>query len=725
MDGEWSPLAQGKSNDDTYPRAADKIQNGIVLTSGGVTRRPGTQYVGDIQDMLENPNDYWPDYPDTTIPGNPLALAGDISDYTFAHIVPFVFNREEAYQIILVGNGLPASDSDRRLYVLVYDPSQNALVRIDSVLYTFDLNLSETQYAQTGDILVVCNRAFKPFYITRSEYAGEINFSFDQYSDLQIPEYPYMNPNAVATRLIDASATTGSITLTANFTFFDPNMVGAVLTFEDSGTRGFVVIDTVSDANSATGTVIQTLPTAATTGSGSDGWALNAFNNFNGWPAACCFFQERLVFGGTKNQPDTSYFSALGNLRDFNNTILSPVPSSPFSYTVAGEPNLIQWYSPGKVLNMGTKAREFIIRSADTSNLGIAFDNISASPETSYGSRPVMPIRADNSPVFVDRSGYKLREFTYNFDEDAYRSKDLLENGEHLPKISISKRDGFESSITNLAFHPYFNCILAIDENGYLFSLTRDRQQAILAGARQELGGSFDGGLPFILSLNSLPSFEGKFDDVYFVVKRTINGATKVYLERMGIEYLGNSILNEDTTKTLLSKPFLSDSAVYVNNSPADSIVSGLDHLEGEEVDVWADGFYEGRYTVDSGEIEISEDSTHIVVGLPYRTIIKPLELEAGSQIGSSISWPKRIDKINMKFVRTIGAKFGVSEDDLETLEFRPETLPMNEPIPLFTGTMPGDLRGNYESSEVPIVVQDLPMPFTLVCIIMKGATYD
>lgn len=725
LDGEWSKLAQGKSNTEAYPRAADEIRNGIIQTSGGVTRRPGSQFIMDLHEPINRVNDEWPVLP---YPGNATQSATPVATYVNVKTIPFVFSREESYEVVLIGNDLD-SPTDRDVYILIYDPSTDAILFMDNINVEQGCDLSSTQYAQYGDSLILVNKDFRYFNVGRTVIGGVISFHMIQHPDLINPKtMPFTPVNAITTRHIKASATTGSVTLTSNFNYFDEKMELGILYIEDSGVKGYVSIDNVTSQTTATGTVLVTLPTAAAAGTGVDSWALNSFNNYNGWPQAVAFFQERLVLGGSWVQPDTSYFSALGNIFNFNELEVSvPSGSSPFQYTVAsGEPNRICWYSPGKVLNMGTRGREYIIRSGDNSIPGITYNNISASAETSFGSLNIKPERVDNSPVFVERSGYSLREFTYNFSEDAYNSKDLLENADHLPKISIERFDMYSSAIAELAYQSYFNCLWVRDVNGSLFTITRDRQQNILAGARQYISGQWNGEACRVIAMNALPSPDGNFDDIYITVKRTIDSVERFYLERVGIEYLGNTILNDDIDQPSVSKPMYSDSCVYFNFiGPPSSLVTGLDHLEGETVSAWADGFFDGNHVVSGGEITLNEESTHVVVGLPYRTLIKPLEMEGGSRIGSSIAEKKRSNTVYIKFVRTIGAKFGITEDSLEDLEFRPRSLPMDEPVPMFTGTMEGDLRGNYESEEVPIIVQDLPMPFTVTCLVQHGVVYD
>jgi hypothetical protein len=591
------------------------------------------------------------------------------------------------------------------------------------------LLMKEFQYTQSGDTLIITHPNLPPTVIQRRE---SVLWEFDWFNFSVVNNYytkSAFQPENITAYEIKASATTGAVTLTATVAsgVFKPGYVGACLRFEDSGTIGYVLIDNVTDGENATGNVLVPLPAAAAAGSGISQWAFSSFNFEDGFPRACAFYQERLILGSTKKRPDSSFFSEIGNFKNLNALDTTPSGYSPFAFTPSsGEVNHIQWYSISKVLRMGTYGREYILQSNDSSVPGITYENISASGETSWGSLNVQPVRADNSPIFVDRDGYKLREFTFNFQEDNFRSANLTLKAEHLPRLSIGiYEDAIKSSVQELAFHGYFSYIWCLDENGYLFGITRNRQENITAGSRHQLGGSYNGNIPVVKTMCMLPSDLTNFDELWVLVQRTIDGETKYYIETIGIDYLPDDILTDDTFLPKISKPVYMDSCVYRNNTPEDAVVTDLEHLEGETVVVWADGFYVGEFTVTGGEITLPDEAEHILVGLNYRSVGHLLEPEFGSVIGSAIGSPKRVDQVKITFFKTIGAKFGISEDDLEEIEFRPTDLPMNDPIPMFTGMKKVLLRGNYENDETLVLVQDLPLPFTVCSVVQRGVTYD
>ena len=48
--GEFSPRLHGRTDLQKYSTAAEEIENFIIHPHGGLTRRPGTEYIGEVKD---------------------------------------------------------------------------------------------------------------------------------------------------------------------------------------------------------------------------------------------------------------------------------------------------------------------------------------------------------------------------------------------------------------------------------------------------------------------------------------------------------------------------------------------------------------------------------------------------------------------------------------------------------------------------------------------------
>lgn len=158
---------------------------------------------------------------------------------------------------------------------------------------------------------------------------------------------------------------------------------------------------------------------------------------------------------------------------------------------------------------------------------------------------------------------------------------------------------------------------------------------------------------------------------------------------------------------------------------PTTTIFGRLGHLEGEEVAIVADGAWAGYKTVTGGQITLDAAAANVVIGLNYNTNIETLPVEGGGQFGTAQGSVKRIDEVIFRFYRTIGATYGRSSDSLDGLIFRPSDLPMNEPIPMFTGDKDIEMLGDWDRLGVLYVRQDIPLPFTLTSVVLRGVTND
>jgi len=262
-----------------------------------------------------------------------------------------------------------------------------------------------------------------------------------------------------------------------------------------------------------------------------------------------------------------------------------------------------------------------------------------------------------------------------------------------------------------------------VDNNGGLSGITRDREFNVQAWHQHKIGGALSGEDPKVLSITTVPSSDNTHDEVWITVKRTINAGDKIYIEKMGKQFDIDKLFNSSTN--IKDKMVYSDSAKFVRLGAPGKTFSGFDHLEGQTVDVVADGSFIGTKVVASGDIVLDDDKREIIAGLNFISRVDPLALEAGSIIGTAQSTILRVDQASIRFDRTIGGKLGPSTTNLQEIVFRPASLPMDQPIPLFTGDKVIKFDGSYSREARVIVQQNLPLPMTVVSIISRGVTSD
>jgi len=136
---------------------------------------------------------------------------------------------------------------------------------------------------------------------------------------------------------------------------------------------------------------------------------------------------------------------------------------------------------------------------------------------------------------------------------------------------------------------------------------------------------------------------EGDMDVVYAIVKRTINGATKRYVERL-----------EPREETEAEDCFYVDSGLSYNGTSTTSI-SGLDHLEGEEVIVLADGNVVEGLTVSSGAIELPRAASKVAAGLTYTPALETLDIDTASTQQTVKSKSVSVSKVYLEVEKSRG----------------------------------------------------------------------
>ncbi len=203
-------------------------------------------------------------------------------------------------------------------------------------------------------------------------------------------------------------------------------------------------------------------------------------------------------------------------------------------------------------------------------------------------------------------------------------------------------------------------------------------------------------------------------DEVWLIVNRMINGATKRYVEQIKNFDFGDDI--EDA--------FYVDSGLSYDGSAATSL-SGLTHLEGENVSIITNGANHSSKVVSSAAVSLDLSATKAHVGLPYHSTLQTMRLEAGSNDGTAQGKIKRIDEVTIRLYRTVNALVGGDVATLDRIPFRSGADAMDTAIPLFTGDKEIELPTGFDQDGFVVVRQDLPLPMSLLAIFARVTTFD
>jgi hypothetical protein len=170
---------------------------------------------------------------------------------------------------------------------------------------------------------------------------------------------------------------------------------------------------------------------------------------------------------------------------------------------------------------------------------------------------------------------------------------------------------------------------------------------------------------------------------------------------------------------------FFVDGGLFADLGEPFTTIIGLDHLEGETVDILADGAVHPSRVVVGGQITLQYGASVVTIGLPYVSDLEPMRIEAGSQDGTAQGKRKRIHALVVRLWRSLGMKIGPDANSLTPVYFRTSDDPMNEAPAFFSGDKRTLFRGGYRRKGTMLIRQDQPLPLTVLAIIPQLVTND
>lgn len=674
--GELSPRLNGRVDLAKYFNGCSSVENMIVQKHGPVSRRGGFYFSSEVK-----------------------------SSSVKTRILPFEFSVTQAYILEFGDQYVRFYKNYGRIDVGPFSEEFSTEFSLGSAYEVatpyLEAELFELVITQSADVLYIAHKNHAPRKLSRTSDTSwtltEINFQ----------DGPYDAVNATATTLTP-SGTSGSVTVTASAVTginddagFASTDIGRLIRFEDSANNwSWMEITAFTSTTVVTATING--PNLATT-TASSGWRLGSFSTTTGFPAVVTFFEQRLVWGATATRPQSMFFSVSADYENHEPTEAdgTVINDSGFVYTIATDQvNTIRWMRAGKILSVGTAGGEFIVSQGDN-NSPLSPTNTRVVRQTTFGSAQVTPPQVGNSVLFLQRASRKVREYVYQFETDAYTAPDLAILAEHIT----------EGGVTEMAYQQEPDSVVwMVRGDGVLLGMTYERAQDVIGWHRHIIGGTNS----VVESIAVIPSEDGDRDDLWAVIKRTVNGATKRYIEFLTPGLIEGATGTNDAT-------FLDSMLTY--NGGSVSTLSGLDHLEGETVSILADGAVHPDKTVSSGAITLDRTATKAHVGLSYTSTVKTMQIEAGAKDGTAQGKKKRIARIHYRLYKTLGLKHGPSSDRLDIIPFRSSADNQDSPPALFTGDKEVEFPRGWDKDGYITVVQDQPLPMTLLAIMPELST--
>jgi hypothetical protein len=490
----------------------------------------------------------------------------------------------------------------------------------------------------------------------------------------------------------------------------------------------------------------------------------NFLNNPGEAPGAVTFFQQRLYLGGSNNQPQTLWGSAVGHF--FNTTKHYPtLEDDSLSFSLAAsEVNRIRHLVGLDSLICLTSGGEWVIDGGGI-GLPVTPKNVLARKRGQEGASFVTPIVIDDDVLFVQDKGGDIRSISYKEESGGYIGDTVSILASHYFK-------GYQIVDWCYSRDPD-SVVWAVRNDGKLLSLVYLKRHEVYGWCEHET----DGEVETVCSIG-----EGNRDAVYMVVKRRVNGIDERFVERMeprlfddiqdgffvdaGATYDNpvpiQSVTQANPIVVTTSVPHgLSDgdnvdiqdvvgmteingkrytvanatasdfeltsvedqtdidgtgfSAYESSGQVRDTIttLSGLDYLEGKEVAIVVNGQTHPKKTVSNGSITLDFEGSKVHVGLPFTSRIETLDVEFSDTVRGK---RKNIGNVAILFKDTVGCKIGPDTDNLLPLKWR-ETEDWNEADRFFTGEKDIDILPSWSRGGNFVIQQDNPQPITVLSV--------
>lgn len=632
--------------------------NVLCLPQGGVRRRPGMEFIVD---------------------------AGG-----FARVIPFVFNVDQAYLLVFKSGVLTVYQND-------------AFVTNVITPYLTEADIRALRVAQSADTMVIVNENFAPRRLIRVSASvwtlTTIPFAFVPQFDFDDASSP--TPTSEIQDLTFPSALNGNkykLTLGGVDTDDIAYENTDTATTEANLLRGLQAHPLLASADVAVAHQAGTTYRVTLSGSNADAWELftgrsttgspqivtsvrfqvgvprkeDVWSATRGWPKSVTFHESRLWFGGSTSRPITLWGSWVNDF--FNFDIANSRDDQALDVTIdADQYNEISSVFSGRHLQIFTSGDEYYIPESP-----ITPSNIAILKQSGFGSADIQPQTIDGATIYIQRTGKALREFVFDFAEEAYISQtaSLL-----APEVLNSPVDLATSVGTDVEDANY---IYVVNSDGTMAIFNTLRSQNVAGWSRWIT----DGEIQTICRL---------VDNIYCTVKRNINGSDEYYVEK----------LNDDA---------YTDSGVLYT-SPGTATLTGLTHLEAEDVVVRADGAVMANRTVASGQINIERNAVDSAeAGLPYNVTVTTMPIEKDIGPGYNLNGEKRVVNAMMYFQNTLGTSIEYAGNTY-TIPFRNFGVGiLDQPVTPFTGKKEMYLLG-YSKTATVTIKQTVPAPMTLLAL--------
>ena len=466
--GELDPLVRARVDIESYNNSLEVAKNVICQPQGGVTRRPGTKFINEIDGS----------------PANGVRL------------VAFEFSVDDSYMLCFTNDKM-----------FVY--KNKALVHTESSTGINSAYLANMCWTQSADTLIVVHEDLAPKKIVRG--ASDTDWTVSTISFDSIPNHAFTLATSNPAGTITPSDVSGKITITASSAVFSSGNVGQYINANPQGRAKIVEFLTTTTVN-----VVTEFPFFDTSAVANGEWELetgyeDVWSSSKGWPRTVTFHQGRLYFGGSKSRPSTIWGSKVGLFFDFeavegldDDAVEATLDTNTF--------NAITDIISGRDLQIFTTGGEFAVLQDNIT--AITPSNFFLSTTSRNGSKEGIRVQQLESGIlFIQRQGKALSTINYSDTTLSYQTSKVSLLSGHLLKgpSNMDIRRAVATDENDLLL-----IVNATDGSITAYSLLQS--QNVIAPSEFTTTGSFiDVGVDIT--------------DIYTVAKRADSGSDKYYVE--------------------------------------------------------------------------------------------------------------------------------------------------------------------------------------------------
>lgn len=406
----------------------------------------------------------------------------------------------------------------------------------------------------------------------------------------------------------------------------------------------------------------------------------------NNYPSAVTYHEQRRFFAGTNNKPQSIFATRNGTESNLTSSVPSQADDGLEFRLAAVQQNRIRHLIPLSDLMGLTAGGEWRI-FADNEP-AITPTSLTVKPMGYSGASNVQPVVTSGSILYVQAQGSRVRELAFGGESGAgtYRSIDMGIMAPHLFNGRMVQDLAYSRAPDQICW--------AVRSDGTLLGMTYVPEQQVYGWHQHDTDGFFE---------SVCTVAENNEDATYVVVRREIGGRSVRFIER-----LASRLFTE-----LSDAYFVDCGGTYVG--PPTTTISGLWHLNGEIVQILADGAVEPPRVVTNGSITLDAPASKVHVGLPFVSDVQTLPLAFEGMQAAGQGMLKNVLAVHLRVTQTSSFKVGPSFDKLVVNRDRQVSDPYGSPPSLATAEVRIAIPGTWGTDASICVRQDLPLPLSVL----------